>query len=240
MHSKPVTRDEKLILRRSFLYLISNNIIGNMREEIINEIIKIFLKGLGKEMSINQISKVIGFSYEPTYRHIKYLEKKKVLIGRRAGKAIMCKINQDSLDARKLLEKASLEKTQSFMKEMSPSFKKLIDEVIRKVEEELNGNILSIVLFGSYAKGIAKKESDVDLLFLTSEWKESERKIQAIVHTLEYKYGFSISPLIMCVKDFENSIKEGSVANEIIDFGIVLYGFETYYRILFKNFMWLR
>jgi predicted nucleotidyltransferase len=201
---------------------------------------KIFLNGLRKEMSINQISKIIKFSYEPTYRHVKYLEKKKVLIGRKAGKATMYRINQDSLDARKLLEKVSLEKTQSFMKKMIPSFKKLIDEVITRVEEELDANILSIVLFGSYAKGTARKESDVDLLFLTSEWKESDRKIQAIVHTLEYKYGFSISPLIMVLKDFENSIREGSVASEIIDFGLVLYGFETYYRILFKNFMWLR
>lgn len=45
-------------------------------------------------------------------------------------------------------------------------FKPLLDQFVRRVQTALGGNVVSVVLYGSVARGEAKPESDVDLLLV--------------------------------------------------------------------------
>jgi len=64
-----------------------------------------------------------------------------------------------------------------------------------------------IILYGSYARGDYKSDSDVDILILLKKDKISysdEKRISYPLYALEFKTGQIISPLILPKKRWEN------------------------------------
>ncbi len=70
-------------------------------------------------------------------------------------------------------------------------------------------NICSLILFGSYAKGIAKEDSDLDLVILSKKTKE-------IVKIVE-KYPYQVNAHYVDLAFLEKRLKEGwPLAKEIV------------------------
>lgn len=64
-----------------------------------------------------------------------------------------------------------------------------------------------IILFGSYARGENKKNSDIDLLILIDKEKitySDEKRIKYPLYDLEFETGKIISPIILSLMDWEN------------------------------------
>lgn len=68
---------------------------------------------------------------------------------------------------------------------------------------KFNG-VLSVILYGSTAKGDIKPESDIDVLVIIHNYdKELEKKIYDFSGELSSKYNKTISPVIMTEKDLQ-------------------------------------
>jgi predicted nucleotidyltransferase len=69
-----------------------------------------------------------------------------------------------------------------------------IDEYIRQIGERFPGQILSVTLFGSKARGDADAESDIDLLVLVDEEKPAFRsQLWAIASDVSLEHNLVLS-----------------------------------------------
>lgn len=57
------------------------------------------------------------------------------------------------------------------MAEGRPKVEIIIKEYIKKLEE-LNIKPLKVILFGSYAKGVARQDSDIDLIIVSKDFEK--------------------------------------------------------------------
>jgi uncharacterized protein len=77
-----------------------------------------------------------------------------------------------------------------------------ITQQIRAVEPDAR-----IILYGSYARGEEKKNSDIDLLILINKKKvtfQDEKRIAFPLYDIEFNTGHIISPLIMSYADWNS------------------------------------
>ncbi|MBU0599452.1 nucleotidyltransferase domain-containing protein [bacterium] len=95
----------------------------------------------------------------------------------------------------------------------------ILEEAKNKLEEDFKGEILSIVLFGSLARG-AKKIGDIDLLIITkrrlgSSYKVTKLFAKQVFGNLFGKYNILFSPIIYDYETFKN-LKDNSLLFENI------------------------
>jgi predicted nucleotidyltransferase len=65
----------------------------------------------------------------------------------------------------------------------------------------------TVILYGSYARGENKKDSDIDILILIDKDKvtyQDEKRIKYPLYDLEFETGNVISPLVFSRADWEN------------------------------------
>jgi predicted nucleotidyltransferase len=95
-----------------------------------------------------------------------------------------------------------------------------IDNVVRQIEEKFQP--LKIILFGSYAYGTPRSDSDVDLLvIMETPLKEVEQEIR-ICQMVEYHFGLDL--LVKTPATLADRLKLGDpFLKEIIQKGKVLY-----------------
>ena len=100
--------------------------------------------------------------------------------------------------------------------------KEAVEEFVRKLREKFGSRIESIVVFGSYARGEWKEESDIDVLII-GDVKLDE--IIDVTYPILLKYRVYISLLVMGRDYFEmlKAEKTGFIEN-VLKEGITLYG----------------
>jgi predicted nucleotidyltransferase len=126
-------------------------------------------------------------------------------------------------------------------KELAREFEKMkipenvemaIKEFVEACKEKFKENLISIVLFGSYARGNFKETSDVDLLVIVKNlpklWKGRKKLFEEIAKKIGEKYGKYIEILPLTEEEFTSNI------NHCNSFLITLF---LGHRVLFdKNF----
>jgi predicted nucleotidyltransferase len=124
------------------------------------------------------------------------------------------------------------------------NYKDFLDVILEMLKNKTNDGILSVVLYGSVARGKARPESDIDLLILYDKEKINLNKIfpEIIIkprETEEYKELFEkgiyaeVSPYIVTVEELrENPL----ILLDIMDEGIILYEKRDCFRELIKMF----
>lgn len=83
----------------------------------------------------------------------------------------------------------------------------------------------TVILYGSYARGDNRKDSDVDLLILLERdevTREDEIKIKYPLYDIEFELGQIISPLVLSRKDWETRHKVTPFYENIKTEGVVL------------------
>lgn len=105
-----------------------------------------------------------------------------------------------------------------------------MEEFKDKCREKFGLDLVSIVLFGSYARGTATKYSDIDLLAVVKNLPRDWRERDMILDDLEFyflkKHHKRIFPILTTPEAIINSVKRGNP---------LFYGILTGYAILFDR-----
>ena len=205
-----------------------------VRVEFVDRVFEQFSPELKKKFTIRKLSLLSKLSYDATYRHVHYLIKEGAFREERVGAYSYIGINFESDFARKIIERISLNRTRDAL-QRDVVMKKLLEELTRELKKTIPNELLSIVLYGSYAKGTQTGSSDVDILVVVSSFDVRER-VERVCSGVEKRYGKAIAPLITTASELENMLKseKPTVGHEILLDAVVLSGYEKYYSIVFE------
>jgi predicted nucleotidyltransferase len=168
--------------------------------EIVNELLK-------KENHVRSIAKNLNTNHMNIIRKIKELEKDNVVDYKRNGKNKTYFLKK-TVEAKNYILIAEIYKLNNLLKKYVQL--RVIIEKIRK-----DNRIKLAILFGSYSKGIAKTDSDIDI-YIDTKNKEIKKEISLIDSKLSIKIG-SYNKSNLLIKEIEKN-------------HVILKGFEEYYE----------
>lgn len=172
------------------------------------------------DANISNISSGMDIDYKNAHNIINRLIEKSIVKAVAFGKSI--KINLIN-SPNHLIYEAETKRKKEILKNKNLSL------ILDYFENNMESKFYIMLLFGSYAKKIEKKNSDIDLLFIVPN-EVIEKNINRIVSMIPLK----IHANIFTEKEFmemKNS-KKRTVGSEAIDSNIIMHGIEIYYRLL--------
>lgn len=199
-----------------------------VKMEVIDKLFNYFGLNINKSESIRQISLEIRVPYMTLSRVIKKLEKQKLILTKSVGKSIICSLNKNNNLTKQYLTIAS----ESY-KDYCLGKKPLIRKIYEIIKEDVSKR-LSVILFGSYAKGKEQKHSDIDLAFI-SDSKQKIKKIQKEFRAIEQIYDIEINLMVFTEKQFSSMLraKEENVGKQILKNHIILSNPELFWNIVY-------
>ena len=95
----------------------------------------------------------------------------------------------------------------------------IINEYIDLLKQK-GVDVLKVILFGSYAKGTAKPESDIDIAIISSQFGKNNLKEMMLLRRIALQIDSHIEPLPFSPKDLDD--RYSTLAQEIIKYGITI------------------
>lgn len=182
-------------------------------------ILSLFTKGYDKEHYIREVEKLLKVSSRTALVTLAKLENKGILESKIKGKNKTYTINRSSLSREYILLTEQYKKIQFLEKNH------LVKEVLEKTDEFMQG---MVILFGSYAKGIEKEESDLDL-FIVGNYDENKTE------EVGKKYGIDINIKSYPMDILEKEISDDILLREIIENHIIIKDIEGFVRRILKR-----
>jgi predicted nucleotidyltransferase len=144
------------------------------------------------------------------HKHINDLKNSEVIKEVEIGKNRMKKIypNLKSENGRLVFSLIEAQKKEDFF----VKYKSLKGPFIQLLQN-LPNNVVCILVFGSYARFSAEKESDLDLLFITTN-KEIER-IERVLEEAFVTFG-KVSPRVITIDEFIKNKNTDTLLNQIV------------------------
>ena len=101
------------------------------------------------------------------------------------------------------------------------------DQILQQIKSAvlLSEPDATIILYGSYARGDQKLESDIDLLILLNREKitiADEKRIAFPLYDIEFETGQIISPVVLARRDWETRHRITPFYENVTTEGIVL------------------
>jgi len=181
----------------------------------------LFTKSYDKGYYIREVEKLLKVSSRTALVTLAKLEKIGVLESRKRGKIKTYSIRKTTLSREFFLLAEQYKKIQFLEKNQ------LIKEVLEKADAFMNG---IVIVFGSYAKGTQKEDSDLDLFIVG---KYYEKKIKNIGK----KYGIDINVKSYPLPLFEEEIRDDILLKEIKENHILIKDADGFVRRVVK---WIR
>ncbi len=189
------------------------------------QVLQLLLGRPEERISIRGIARLLGKSYTLTYNNIQALVKKGYLEKLSLPPAQIIQIKEGVPDS--VLVNIEQKRTEAFL-EKHLWIKLYLNDVLAA-----SSPFFIMLVFGSYAKGIQTKSSDLDLLMITPKKEDIPELGQAAQQYTKTKKSLSI----IDARDFMEMIKkpkELNVGNEAGKSHILLYGTEQYRQLLKK------
>ena len=181
------------------------------------EIISLFLGDYKRQFYLREISRLTKIPLKTTQSKIIALEKKGILKGNIRGRHKYFRLNLDSIKTKLYLLQAEIDRTIYFIEKY-----KLFKTILKEIKTDN-----PIIVFGSFAKSTASKESDIDILII------SNRKEDLPTHLIPYKIhriDLSKNSFIKALRSNESLIKE------IEENHVILNNHSTYVNIMWDHY----
>ena len=177
--------------------------MAQKRNNVELDILELLLKS---DNHVRGIAKKLDESHSTILRKLNNLQKENVIDSRKEGKNKIFYLKKN-LISRSYILKTELHKLAKLLRK-HPELSVIFEEILQKSDEKL------IILFGSYAKGSEKKDSDIDI-YIETKSRNVKKVIEDIYSKINVKIGTfdTKSPLI----------------KEIIKEHIILRGIEVFY-----------
>lgn len=171
----------------------------NLELEIVNVLLK-------SESHVRGIAKKLRESHSTILRKLNNLKKENVIDYKIEGKNKISFL-KNNIISKNYIQKAELHKLTKLLGKY-PELGILFEEILKKTDEKL------IILFGSYAKGLSKADSDIDI-YIETKNRNVKKVIEDIHSKINVKTGTfdPKSPLI----------------REIIKDHVIIRGIEIFY-----------
>jgi predicted nucleotidyltransferase len=190
------------------------------------KIVDLLARNTERRFIINEIAKSLKEYYSFVHRTVNKLTRDGVIAREKAGRAYLCSLDLSSEKAMTLIELSEIEKKNDFYGS-NKELKLILEDLVRSAEAMAGAT--SVILFGSYAKGAAAKESDIDILLIG----KAKEGIDKITREMYAKYGKEINVVVMTSDDFKKQ-KGKALIKEIIKCHYVLFGVEKFVNLVFK------
>jgi len=178
------------------------------------EVIALYTGNYKAEFYLRQIAKLAKLPVKTCQNILSQLEKDKILKGKVEGKNKYFSLNLDNIQTKSYLLQAEIHKTDMFL-ENYPQIKTFL--------KSFNTNI-PIIVFGSFAKLKANRNSDMDLFIV------SEKGQELPFHLLPYK----VHQVNLSESSFMKSLKEQEIIIKEIEENHVILNNHSFY----VNIMW--
>jgi predicted nucleotidyltransferase len=118
-------------------------------------------------------------------------------------------------------------KGDNIMSITSPKIEPLINDFIKELEMVLGQNLSKVILYGSYARGDQRENSDIDLMILTSLDNDDEiRSIEKVLYDVSFEYEMehliNISVIVDNEKHFYDWVNDLPFYRNVEQEGVVL------------------
>jgi predicted nucleotidyltransferase len=192
---------------------------------ILFKVLNLYRSNYEASLHARAIGKLLNASHMTLLPHLKRLAELKILNSTTVGRN-----KQYTLNRQNSLTKYYLTTTEQLvtLKFLEESF------LMRKFAEHLNSiDIVNpLILFGSYAKGYANEESDIDL-FCIGEISESQL---AHIKTFENTYGKQTNVKTVSTENFYDGLHTGDILiKEVIKDHIILCNPDPFVTMLWRN-----
>lgn len=190
-----------------------DNILGQYSKiKILRFLIKSQAQLNGRE-----IAKNVGLSHVKAHTALKDLTRHGVVSMRSVGRSLVYQLNEAHFLIKEIIRPA-------FEKEES-----VFSHIVRIILKEIKPpRPLSIILFGSFVKGSASADSDIDIVIvyprskskplIAAELSEAEKKITSL-------FGNHLASAPLLINEFQNKLrKKDAFVKEISRTGKVIYG----------------
>ena len=194
----------------AFLQHMLHN-LNNIQLKIITQLIK-------KRTYLRELAKAIGEIPSTTLRNIKLMTNQNLIDKHTEGKNTYYYLPR-KLTSLSLIKIAENYNTLNFIKNNN-NLLPIIKDILKLTKNENN-----VIIFGSYAKALQKKDSDLDIL-ITSKNKNIKNKILEVNEI----YDIEINPKIT-----KNIEPNNLLIKEIIKNHIILKGGEFIYEQIYQN-----
>ena len=172
----------------------------------------------GREITLKILMQRSGLSYEPIHRVVSNLAERKIVSAKKIGKTLVYSLVFEQEEAKI----AFFFYAKSKLKEFSENHR-VIFNALSKINKE---SPYFLAVFGSYAKGKATKDSDVDVICVSSDKKDDEREIKG----LKYETSLDFIPIVIPKTEFKKIKRENEVFwSDLVKFGIIFKGYEMFY-----------
>lgn len=172
-----------------------------------------------KELEIKEIMKSTPYSsYERNNSYLKALAKKGVIKEEKIGKTLRYSLIPNNWHSKIAFYLYAKERARIFLQKH-----KTVALALKELPEE---EIDFLAIFGSYAKGTEKKDSDIDLLCATFKKEEIEKSISAI----KRKFNLDIQAVIMPRTELGKIKKENiEFWSDLVNYGRIFIGYDLFY-----------
>lgn len=198
------------------------------------DVLNAFFPGIGEECTIKQVMNKVGLSYQPIYKYLDELGRRGLLRHEKKGNAHFYALNLQNEEVKKQIELMELKRRQEFLQKSE--FGELLKRLVERVSTGLSPHLLSILLFGSVARGKHAKLSDIDVFIIVSSDDDAKTKTlmkeaENICVTVGYEFNRTVSPVTVPVSEFREMIgkRQQEFARNLLKDTIVLYGEGPYY-----------
>lgn len=147
------------------------------RDNIELDIIEVLIRS---QNHIRGIAKKLNESHSTILRKLNMLQKANVIDSKREGRNKIFFLKKNII-SRSYIYKAEINKLIKIIKK-HPKLGVIFEEILKKTKEK------TIILFGSYAKGIEKENSDIDI-YVNTKNRNTKKIIEDINSKINVKIG---------------------------------------------------